>query len=544
MIRLCSECGAENQEHAQFCSSCGHLLKNEAVSSSDRVTENQTAPGDKHWSEQEANLIEFHFTSKGRIGQKEYFFRAFMPYLALIILLSIVSNFIEAAESSSSINIGVLFLFFLSIGVLLFAQINTGIKRLHDLNASGWWSLFWLVPLANLILLIILLSKGSVKNGVQRFDCDGKQYKQTTLRWVYFAIQLISILVLLPIMALTNTMLDRQYDNQHSLSGLPENVVSNVDNLNNTENSQLFPMATKTKDGARAGFIDINGIWVVQPIYDDAGEFSEGLAKVEIGGKAGFIDKKGNWVIQPIYDYALEFSDGLARVKTGGKYGFIDKKGNWVIQPIYDYASIFSEGLVIVEIGGKYGFIDKNGNLVIQPIYDLLSSGFSEGLARVIISRKYGFIDKKGNWVIQPIYTAAGDFSEGLAMVAISGKYGFIDKKGNWVIQPIYHYAGEFSEGLAKVEIGGKSGFIDKKGNWVIQPIYDYAGEFSEGLARAITGGKLGFIDKRGNWIIYPIYDSVTIFRQGWARVEIDGKSGIIDKKGNWVVQPLFDLVE
>ncbi|MBT6235289.1 MAG: WG repeat-containing protein, partial [Bacteroidetes bacterium] len=55
-----------------------------------------------------------------------------------------------------------------------------------------------------------------------------------------------------------------------------------------------------------------------------------------INGKEGFIDKNGNWVIQPIFDQVYEFEDGLSKAEINGKFGFIDKNGNWIIQPIFD----------------------------------------------------------------------------------------------------------------------------------------------------------------------------------------------------------------
>ena len=48
--------------------------------------------------------------------------------------------------------------------------------------------------------------------------------------------------------------------------------------------------------------------------FDEAWDFSEGLAAVKIGGKVGFINKAGEIVINPQFDNAGSFSEGLARV--------------------------------------------------------------------------------------------------------------------------------------------------------------------------------------------------------------------------------------
>ena len=39
---------------------------------------------------------------------------------------------------------------------ILLPQLAVGARRLHDIGKSGWWQLFWLVPVAGLIVLIVL----------------------------------------------------------------------------------------------------------------------------------------------------------------------------------------------------------------------------------------------------------------------------------------------------------------------------------------------------------------------------------------------------
>jgi hypothetical protein len=59
--------------------------------------------------------------------------------------------------------------------------------------------------------------------------------------------------------------------------------------------------------------------------------------------KYGYIDKDGNVIIQPLFDQAFDFSEGYARVVIGKKYGFIDKNGTIAIKPEYEYASDLHE---------------------------------------------------------------------------------------------------------------------------------------------------------------------------------------------------------
>ena len=82
---------------------------------------------------------------------------------------------------------------------------------------------------------------------------------------------------------------------------------------------------------------------VIQPQYEDAGDFYNGMAWIYERGYIGYIDSNNNQVISPKYDYIDEdyacnfFDDGYAAVNYGGYYGVIDKEGNTVIEPYFNF---------------------------------------------------------------------------------------------------------------------------------------------------------------------------------------------------------------
>ena len=82
------------------------------------------------------------------------------------------------------------------------------------------------------------------------------------------------------------------------------------------------------EETAEEAFGDKTGQIVINPQFDDAKDFSEGLAAVEIGNRWGFIDKQGTFAINPQFDWASSFFDGIARVSTGDSIKYIDKQGN------------------------------------------------------------------------------------------------------------------------------------------------------------------------------------------------------------------------
>jgi hypothetical protein len=62
-----------------------------------------------------------------------------------------------------------------------------------------------------------------------------------------------------------------------------------------------------------------------------------GLFAVQVGGKIGFINKEGKLIVNPQFDDVGNFSEGLARVTIGDKWGYIDKEGKYVVNPQFDY---------------------------------------------------------------------------------------------------------------------------------------------------------------------------------------------------------------
>jgi hypothetical protein len=291
------------------------------------------------------------------------------------------------------------------------------------------------------------------------------------------------------------------------------------------------------------------------------------LYPVRYDGKWGYIDRNGTVVVEPQFDEAYAFSDGLGRIgvdqETVGKFGFIDATGAIVITPRFSWASDFSEGLSMTRAtpGGRSGYIDKTGAWVVEPRFT--NAGyFSEGLASVQLEPDdlFGYIDRKGASVIRPLSREAGPFCDGLAVVAAPQQpgtrllYGYIDRTGAWAIQPRFHDASPFSEGLALVSYAAQEeeiGYIDTSGNVVftvrppqVEPASAADFSFSEGLAAWVgSDGRWGFIDRTGSFAIAPEFDEVTAFSEGLAAVCMDLQKdtwGFIDKTGVWAIEPQF----
>jgi serine/threonine protein kinase len=298
------------------------------------------------------------------------------------------------------------------------------------------------------------------------------------------------------------------------------------------------------------GFINLQGNWVIQPMFDSLDSFSkDGFTKAKLNDKWGFINRQGNWVIEPMFDSVWYFDDqGYAQAYLNDKWGFINRQGNWVIQPMFDLVLDFDDqGYAKAYLNDKEGFFNRQGNWVIQPMFDNIGTFDDQGYAYAKLNDKWGFINREGNWIIQPMFDRIGSFdNNGYAGAYLNDKYGIINRQGKWVIQPMFDRIGSFdNNGYAGAYLNDKGGFINQQGNWVIQPMFDEVMYFDDqGYACTKRNEKYGFINRQGNWVIQPMFDGIDHFdNQGFAAAELNYKFGIINRQGSWVIQPMFDLV-
>lgn len=310
-----------------------------------------------------------------------------------------------------------------------------------------------------------------------------------------------------------------------------------------------------------ASAIPGGGTWIASPQFDDAKEFSEGLAAVKIGKLWGYIDQTGKVVINPSLEGAGRFQGGLAiasvRQRKTEKYGFIDRTGAFAIPPQYEELSNFSEGLALVceQPFRPCGFIDEKGTTVIAPRYEIEPGDdfrFNGGLAKVVLSRdtdgntKDGFIDKTGAVVLRLDF-GVSKFTEGLARaIIVRGKndtvIGYIDVTGKMVIAPQFDGARAFTNGLACVRKQGKGwGLIDRTGSFVIDPQYDESFSFTpDGLAVVKKGRKWGYIDATGRVVVPLQYKDIWPFTDGMGAVYDGGWWGFVDRSGAVAIQPQY----
>ncbi|MCR9132270.1 MAG: WG repeat-containing protein [bacterium] len=314
---------------------------------------------------------------------------------------------------------------------------------------------------------------------------------------------------------------------------------------------ELFPVLLN----GEWGYINKKGAMVIEPRFQRAYDFSEGLAVVRESWRWKYIDETGEEAFDGYFEDLQSFSEGRAAVRVDGRWGYINLDGDFIINPRFRGATPFSNNRAFVRSLDyrDYYYIDEFGNsldaLNMPSDMDFIESGsFTEERALVLEDGLYGYIDPTGNTIIDLQYAEALPFSDQLAAVLISNRWGFIDPMGTISISPQFVSAGTFNDGLAPARKNSNQfGFIDKTGTFVISEQFDEVRSFHEEFAPVRIGDKWTFISLDGAQITEPKFDEVEPFNHGLARVitytlndenEVEEEIGYIDKTGRYVWFP------
>ena len=230
-----------------------------------------------------------------------------------------------------------------------------------------------------------------------------------------------------------------------------------------------------SRDG-KYGFMDYEGDEAIPCQFDYAKDFVEetGLAATWVQEKCGLIDRDGLWRVQPIYD-DIEMDDGIIKVERDGLWGTVDTDGNMAIPCQFDRMCCYNADLDrwVVEKDFLQGYCDGEGNIVIPIQFEEVQPFHSKTpVAAVRVGALGGMIDDNGNWLCKPQFEGVDyyfDPDDGPLVVEKEGKCGYVDIYGNVVIPFIFEYANGFdrnTDGTAECTLlDGQKVIIDSMGN-------------------------------------------------------------------------------
>ena len=162
----CAACGKDTPDDSRFCGTCGVSL---SVSTASGI--GTAASGLPRVSFPQAVSLGFknYFKFSGRATRAEYWW-----WILFTVLSAIGLAVVDTITGTMGMfgDAGLLgFLFELAIIVPSFAL---GVRRLHDINRTGWWLLLWFVLLIGWIVLILWAIERGDK-GANKYGLDPRQ---------------------------------------------------------------------------------------------------------------------------------------------------------------------------------------------------------------------------------------------------------------------------------------------------------------------------------------------------------------------------------
>lgn len=113
--------------------------------------------------------------------------------------------------------------------------------------------------------------------------------------------------------------------------------------------------------------MDKSGEIVINPDYEDAGYFYEGLAKVMKSGHFGLIGKDGRKVLAPEYSDIRVWEMSIIARKDDTFLCF-NKEGEEIFSGSWDNVRE-NEDAFCIEKDDKKGLADRTGRIILEPEY-------------------------------------------------------------------------------------------------------------------------------------------------------------------------------
>jgi len=191
------------------------------------------------------------------------------------------------------------------------------------------------------------------------------------------------------------------------------------------------------------GYIDHSGNEVIECIYTDVKQGTALSVFLKKADKWALFSSEGENLSGFIYEDAGEFENGLSAVsiisENVKKYGYVNDSGDVVIPFVYSTAQKFKYGKAVVSIDSKYGIIDVEGKVVIPFEYTGFNTSYDHNvIAAANVNSKWGLISFGNKKITDFVYDYIFEFENGYAAVLKNHKYGIINTEGKLIVDIVH----------------------------------------------------------------------------------------------------------
>lgn len=278
--------------------------------------------------------------------------------------------------------------------------------------------------------------------------------------------------------------------------------------------------------------------WIAGPADRDT------LVCFSNGNKRGYFSKNtGKVVIEPQYDHAWIFSDGLACVEENGRIKFIDGTGKVVIDKDMTYLPwvedyVFHGGYCVVYADDEEhcGLMDKTGNVVLPMEYDDIYLAYDHKHWCVKKGKEMALLDKDLKTVMPLAEWHVNAGEEEITARMPDHTVRKYDMQGT-LINDFYISDVRMLE-YEKDEILYRCETHDEDGNEYVVPIMESYHPLATARLRAygVENGYEGLITADGHIVTMPLYRDIKAIGHdlylctinGYDKVIVNGKGDIV----------------
>ncbi len=308
--------------------------------------------------------------------------------------------------------------------------------------------------------------------------------------------------------------------------------------------ADAYPAPSKGQSGL-FGYVDEKGRFVIEPRYEKAFPFTNGVARVVQSDEWILINERGKRLSRSSYRDMGDFRNGVALVsrkedaKRGGAlYGLINEKGQEVVTTEYPHFtpdpnhSLFIAGKETANGKIQFGVLDRRGGVIVPFNFTAVREHQFRVFAVKSEDGKWQAFNAAGERIFDGSYSDIKDFDEELATVKKDGRWGILHASGREVVK--LNYRNIVKRTRHNYELTGFTQWkvINQKKDVVLTMEYEDVQPVSPVLYSYRIEGKKGLLNEKGDPITGPQFDDIFPFSKDMAVVQNGGTHGAINLKG------------